>query len=75
MDTILQDHGTKAFEEAREAFLLMFDNDKLSDMGGHLKNCGEAIGHSLISGEDGHHLPARVQVVNDAPRALEQCDC
>ena len=38
--------------------------------GGHLKDCGEAVSHTLISSEDGHNFPAGVQVINNAPCAL-----
>ena len=54
---VLQHHGAEALEEAGDALLL--------------EDGGEAVGDPLVPGEDGRHLDAAVQVVNDAPRALE----
>ena len=55
---VLQDHSSEPFEEAGDAFLL--------------KNGGEAVSQPLVPRQDGRHLhPSRVEVVDDAPGALE----
>ena len=53
---VLQHHGAEALEEAGDALLL--------------EDGGEAVSDPLVPGEDGRHLNAAVQVVDDAPRAL-----
>ena len=53
---VLQQHGTEALEEAGDAFLL--------------EDGGETVSNPLVPGEDGRHLNAAVQVINDAPGAL-----
>ena len=54
---VLKHHGAEALEEAGDALLL--------------EDGGEAVSDPLVPGEDGRHLNAAVQVVDDAPRALE----
>ena len=71
VDTILQDHSTKAFEQTRKSLLLksvlVLSSNRSFD---HLEDSREAVSHSLIPGQDGHHRSASVQVVYDASRAL-----
>ena len=57
VDSVLKNNGTEPFEQTGEAFLL--------------EDGVEAICHSFVSGQDGGDLNARVEVVNDAPGALE----
>ena len=58
---VLQHHGAESLEEAGESLLL--------------QDGGEAVRNPLVAGEDGRHLDAAVQVVDDAPRPLLLVSC